>query len=104
MRLLLVLLLPLLASAQAPARDDFGRIKRNPKVIRLFRATVPCPATGKTERRCAGYVVDHKIALACAKTEDERLALDTLPNLQWQTVTEAKEKDKVERRQCGRSD
>lgn len=104
MRLLAILLLPALAFAQDPARDDLGRIKRNPKVIRLFRATVPCPATGQTERHCPGYVVDHKIALACAKTEEERAALDSLPNLQWQTVAEAKAKDRIERQQCGRSD
>jgi hypothetical protein len=104
MKLLVLLLLPVLAHAQAPARDDFGRLKRNPKIIRLFRATVPCPATGRTSGICAGYVVDHKIALACAKTEAERLALDDLPNLQWQTRADAKAKDKVERKQCGKAD
>jgi hypothetical protein len=54
--------------------------------------------------RCAGYVVEHKIALACARTEAEHLALDDLSNLQWQTTADSRAKDKVERRQCGKAD
>jgi hypothetical protein len=104
MRLLILLLAPILVHAAEPARDDYGRILRSQKVIRLFRATVPCPATGKVERRCPGHVIDHWIALACAKTEDERRALDDVSNLRWQTVEDAKDKDKVERRECGRAD
>lgn len=101
---LLILLLPILAHATEPARDDYGRIKRNPKIIRIFKATVPCPATGAAGGRCLGYVVDHKVALACAKTEEERRRLDDLPNLQWQTVEDAKAKDRAERRACGKVD
>lgn len=40
-----------------------------------------------------GYVVDHVIPL-CAGGPD------TIENLQWQTVAEAKEKDKLERKLC----
>ena len=40
-----------------------------------------------------GYVVDHIIPLACG-------GADMPYNMQWQTVAEAKTKDKVERRNC----
>jgi len=40
-----------------------------------------------------GYVVDHIVPLACGGS-------DTPSNMQWQTVAEAKAKDKVERRGC----
>lgn len=41
----------------------------------------------------AGYVVDHIIPLACG-------GADAPTNMQWQTVAEAKAKDKVERVGC----
>jgi len=40
-----------------------------------------------------GYVVDHKIALACG-------GADSPSNMQWQTKTDAKAKDKWERNGC----
>ena len=40
-----------------------------------------------------GYIVDHIIPL-CAGGPD------SIENLQWQTVEEAKEKDKLERKMC----
>jgi len=40
-----------------------------------------------------GYVVDHKIALACGGADDPS-------NMQWQTKAEAKAKDKAERKGC----
>jgi hypothetical protein len=30
-----------------------------------FQASHPCPANGKTSGPCPGYVIDHKVALAC---------------------------------------
>ena len=40
-----------------------------------------------------GYVVDHAIALACGGADDPS-------NMQWQTISEARAKDKIERRDC----
>ena len=53
----------------------------------------PCPANGKTRRTCPGYVVDH-IEPLCAG------GADSPANMQWQTVAEAKLKDRRERAQC----
>jgi hypothetical protein len=71
------------------------RIKRDPKAVRIFRATVPCPATGKPEKGCVGYVIDHVIPL-CAGGPDKP------SNMQWQTVEDAKRKDREERRICSK--
>lgn len=95
--LALILCLPLLSQACEPVRDESGRIKRSRKVVAIFRATVPCPATGEVGGRCPGYVVDHIVPLACC-------GRDELDNLQYQTKADAKAKDKVERQMCGASD
>lgn len=43
-----------------------------------------------------GYVIDHKVPLACG-------GADSPSNMQWQTVAEAKAKDRTERSGCGQS-
>jgi hypothetical protein len=43
-----------------------------------------------------GHVVDHIVPLACG-------GADAPSNMQWQTTEEAKAKDRVERRGCGRT-
>jgi hypothetical protein len=53
----------------------------------------PCPSTGKTRGACPGYVVDHVTPL-CAGGADRPW------NMQWQTVSAAKIKDRDERAQC----
>jgi hypothetical protein len=53
----------------------------------------PCPSTGKTRGACPGYVVDHVTPL-CAGGADRP------SNMQWQTVSAAKIKDRDERAQC----
>jgi hypothetical protein len=53
----------------------------------------PCPANGKTRGACPGYVVDH-IKPLCAGGRDHP------SNMQWQTVAEAKKKDRLEAEEC----
>jgi hypothetical protein len=80
-----------------PPRDKYGHIARSKKVLSDFRKTIPCPATGKTGKRCAGYVIDHiKPLCACGP--------DSIENLQWQTIADAKAKDRRERKMCGSAD
>ncbi len=58
-----------------------------------FQRQQPCPETGATKGKCLGYVVDHVIPL-CAGGPDSPA------NMQWQTVQDAKAKDKLEWEQC----
>jgi hypothetical protein len=58
-----------------------------------FKRANPCPATGKPRGACPGYVIDH-IKPLCAGGPDRP------ENMQWQTVADAKAKDRDERRLC----
>jgi len=49
----------------------------------------PCPSTGKISGPCPGYVIDHVAPL-------KRGGADDPSNMQWQTTSEAKAKDKTE--------
>ena len=69
----------------APARDPAQRAD--------FMRSHPCPSTGKKKGACPGYVVDH-IHPLCAGGADHP------SNMQWQTVDEAKAKDRDDRRLC----
>jgi hypothetical protein len=81
---IILLVVPLFADARAPrshaAKAEFQR--RN-----------PCPSTGKTRGACPGWVKDHVMPL-CAGGPDHP------SNMQWQTVADAKIKDRDERRMC----
>jgi len=49
----------------------------------------PLASTGKTSGPCPGYVIDHRVAL-------KHGGLDDSGNMEWQTKTEAKAKNRVE--------
>lgn len=58
-----------------------------------FERAHPCPATGARRGACPGWVIDHVTPL-CAG------GADAPSNMQWQTVADAKAKDRTERAQC----
>jgi hypothetical protein len=70
-----------------------GGTKRSEEAKESFERQSPCPATGKHSGSCPGYVVDHVRPLACG-------GADSPSNMQWQTVADAKAKDKTERTGC----
>ena len=67
--------------------------RRSLEVKHEFQRQHPCPSTGSPTGKCPGYIKDHIVPLACSGPDDPA-------NLQWQTVAEAKAKDKWERRGC----
>ncbi len=71
----------------------YGEEIRSHTVLRHFQLTHPCPSTGRPHGDCPGYVKDHINPLACGGP-------DTVNNLQWQTITDGKAKDKWERIGC----
>lgn len=76
---------PAAATAAEPTRPSNAEI--------LFRLAHPCPATGLAQGACKGYVVDRIIPIVCGGAEDPA-------NMQWQTLAEAKEKDRWEKIGC----
>ena len=66
---------------------------RSQKAKSIFKYEHPCPATGRANGSCPGYIIDHIKPLACGG-EDEA------SNMQWQTKVEAKVKDGWERKGC----
>ena len=89
------------AAASAPADTrSFNARSGNPiadsrsfKAEILFRLQNPCPSTGETRGECKGYVIDRVIPVVCGGAEDPS-------NMQWQTVAEAREKDRWEKIGC----
>ena len=75
---------------QAVYGDASARIKRSQAAIKEFKATHFCPTTGLPKGKCQGFVIDHIVPLDCGGADDPS-------NMQWQTVTEGKAKDKWER-------
>lgn len=71
------------------------REKRSRAARDAFERENPCPATGEPRGACPGYVVDHIVPLACGGADEPS-------NMQWQTVADAKAKDKWERKGCGK--
>jgi hypothetical protein len=58
-----------------------------------FKREHPCPTIGARSGACGGYVIDHIVPLACG-------GADAPANMQWQTIAEAKAKDKWELMAC----
>jgi hypothetical protein len=75
------------------ARNLAGRIERSGTSRARFEHEHPCPSSGKRSGPCAGHVIDHVKPLACG-------GADQPSNMQWQTSSAAKAKDKVERKGC----
>ncbi len=66
-----------------------GNTHRNSQAKHDFMKFNPCSSTGRTSGACPGYVVDHVVPL-------KRGGADYPSNMQWQTLQEAKAKDKRE--------
>lgn len=80
-----VLLMAAYGAATAAPRSRSARAE--------FQRFMPCPSTGKSRGPCPGYIIDHVTPLACGGPN--------LPsNMQWQTITDAKAKDRWERIGC----
>ena len=93
MKRLPILIAVLASLCLSPLAD--AKTHRDHRAIAAFKHDHPCPATGKSKGPCKGYVIDHINPLACG-------GADRPSNMQWQTTTEAKAKDKWERKACGK--
>jgi hypothetical protein len=67
----------------------FSAHPRSSAVKRDFQRSHPCPSTGKRTGPCPGYVKDHIVPLC-------KGGKDAVSNMQWQTTSQAKAKDKIE--------
>lgn len=67
--------------------------QRSLKAEVQFRLLHPCPSTNQMYGVCPGYVIDRVIPPVCGGAEDPS-------NMQWQTLAEARAKDKWERIGC----
>ena len=74
---------------QTCERTPSGRISRSSRARIAFKELHPCPATGSSTGACPNYVIDHIRALKHGGS-------DTPGNMQWQTIAEARAKDRVE--------
>jgi hypothetical protein len=75
--------------APGPQRDASGHIARSGQAKTAFKKANPCPSTGKPYGSCPGYVIDHVLPL-------KRGGADAPYNMQWQTIEQARIKDKWE--------
>lgn len=94
---MIFLMMLLLALPVPPCRGDGHNAHRSQAALRAFRHSHPCPGgpdRGST-RRCRGYVIDHTCPLECCGADDPG-------NMQYQTIEEAKKKDRWEGN-CARS-
>ena len=84
--LTLCVVLPVLASAKE---------HRSSLVKHEFQLIHSCPSTGLTSGACPGWVKDHIVPLVCGGP-------DAPSNMQWQTIRDARAKDKWETKGCAR--
>lgn len=66
-----------------------AKTHRSRAVTEAFQRLHPCPSTGRTTGACPGWRKDHVRALCVG-------GADTVENMAWQTVEEAKRKDRWE--------
>ena len=83
------LLLALALSAGVAQAAECHHPHRSHAARSEFQRLHPCPATGMARGKCPGYVVDHIIAL-------KRCGPDEPDNMQWQTIEDARSKDRHE--------
>lgn len=88
-----ILLVVLFTVSSCIPRPTEAKTKRSSSARAEFKRLHPCPSTGAQRGACPGWVVDHITALACGGT-------DAPFNMQWQTVGDAKAKDRWERVGC----
>ena len=88
-----LLALVLIGAVLASPGTAVAKPHRSSSAVAQFKREHPCPANGATKGKCPGYVVDHVVPL-CAN------GADAPHNMQWQSVEEAKRKDRDERAQC----
>jgi hypothetical protein len=62
--------------AKSVLRDINGDFYRSGMVLRAFKATHFCPATGEYSQTCPGYAVNHTCPLACG-------CVDAVSNMQY---------------------
>jgi hypothetical protein len=86
--IVVAMLLFFLTEAATPA-------ERSAAARAAFKREQPCPSTGLRRGACPGWVIDH-IQPLCAG------GADRVSNMQWQTVADAKAKDRWERELCRR--
>jgi len=79
----------LLLILAAPAHSA----ERSSKVRAAFQRLHPCPTNGAAKGNCPQMVADHLVPICAGGS-------DTIENLRWSTVEEAKAKDATERRLC----
>ena len=92
---LLILAMILFIAVGSTPITSYARQARSQAAKNDFKALYPCPSNGKSRGSCLGYVIDHKTPLACSGN-------DAPSNMQWQSVADAKAKDKWERKGCQR--
>jgi len=87
----LLLLAVLVLNAAAWSQSNSAL--RDPKQAAAFKRAHACPATGKIQRSCPGYVVDHIMPLCAGGADDPA-------NMMWMAVEDGRKKDAVEMKLC----